>query len=533
MKLATVAEMQRAERECGVPVPQLMENAGLATAQEAWLLLGELADRPILVLAGPGNNGGDGLVAARHLKDWGADVTVYLLAPRDPSDPNLAALIERSVPVIVAVDDAGGGYKELEEVLARVELVIDALLGTGRARPVDGVLADILDRLRAARDRRLPPHLLAVDLPTGVNADTGAADPHSVAAGETVTFAWSKVGLHTAPGSQFAGRVEVVDIGIPASFGESIQAELMDQAWARSVLPARPLDAHKGTFGSALVIAGSTQYVGAAYLACSGALRTGPGIVTLACARSIYPVLAAKLTETTFEPLDGHNGSLAADDASTVRRILADRGYTALLAGPGLGQGAHPQAFMAALIPLPSSTPGKSRPPSGQRTASALRAVVLDADALNNLAKIGPWHRMLNVPAIITPHPGELSRLAGTTIAAIQADRLTAARRCAAEWGVTVVLKGANTVVAAPGGRARLSPFANPGLASGGAGDVLAGVITGLVAQGVDPFDAASLGVFLHALAAERVAREFGNAGMLASDLLPAIPRAIKELRGE
>ncbi len=210
MKLATVAEMQRAERESGVPVPQLMENAGLAVAQEAWLMLGELADRKIVVLAGPGNNGGDGLVAARHLKDWGADVTVFLLKPRGEDDTNLAALVEREVSIIVL----DGDTSKLDEALAGAELVIDALLGTGRAREIEGLLASVLDRLREARLRRLPPRLLAVDLPTGVDADTGAVDPHTVAADQTVTLGWSKVGLHTLPGAQYAGRVEVVDIGI-------------------------------------------------------------------------------------------------------------------------------------------------------------------------------------------------------------------------------------------------------------------------------------------------------------------------------
>ena len=233
MKLATVAEMQHAERECGVPVEQLMENAGLAVAQEAWLMLGELADRKIVVLAGPGNNGGDGLVAARHLKDWGADVTGVLLKPRGEDDANLKALVERDVPVVVIDDDVA----KLDEALTGAELMIDALLGTGRARPIEGPLAGVLDKLRDTRSRRLPPRLLAVDLPTGLDADTGAIDPHTVAADQTVALGWSKVGLHTLPGAQYAGRVEVVDVGISPEFGSSIQTELMTASWARSRSP--------------------------------------------------------------------------------------------------------------------------------------------------------------------------------------------------------------------------------------------------------------------------------------------------------
>jgi len=547
MKLVTVAEMQAAERDSGVPLAQLMENAGLAVAQEAWLMLGELADRRILVLAGPGNNGGDALVAARHLKDWGADVTVALLKPRGEDDANLTALVEREVPIGGIEDDA-----KTDEALAGAELIIDALLGTGNTRPIDGDLAALLDRLREARSRRLPPRLLAVDLPTGLNADTGAVDPHCVAADQTVALGWSKVGLHTLPGAQYAGRVEVVDIGIPpTSGGQALRlTELMTAAWARSALPARPLDAHKGTFGSAMVVAGSPQYTGAAYLSCLGALRTGPGIVTLACARSIHPIIASKLSETTFEPLDDKEGYLSAEEASAVRRALSARKYDALLIGPGLGQHGYVSAFLRALLPMLVATNRGSGSQEGQpytrksapQSAAAagptstaqpdLRALVLDADALNNIAKVDRWWEMLKLPTVITPHPGELSRLSGQSTEEIQADRLGAARRCAAEWDVTLVLKGANTVVAAPDGRARLSPFANPGMATGGTGDVLAGAITGLIAQGVEPFDAASLGVYLHALAGDLVRRDLGDAGMLAGDVAAALPRAIKELSG-
>jgi hydroxyethylthiazole kinase-like uncharacterized protein yjeF len=513
MKLATVAEMQRAERECGVPVEQLMENAGLGVAQEAWLMLGELADRKIVVLAGPGNNGGDGLVAARHLKDWGADVTVVLLKARGEDDVNLKTLVEREVPVIVLDEYA----TKLDEILAGTELVIDALLGTGRAREIKGELADVLDKLGEARSRRVAPRLLAVDLPTGVDADTGAVDPHTVAADQTVALGWSKVGLHTPPGAQYAGRVEVVDIGIGPQHASSIQTELLTAPWARSALPARPPGAHKGTFGSALIVAGSPQYVGAAALSCTGALRVGTGIVTLACGRSVYPMLASKLTETTFEPLDDKDGHLTAEEAYAVRRAL-ERRYEALLVGPGLGQHGYVTAFVRALLPM--------------LTPDDVNAVVVDADGLNNIAKLEQWWEMLNVPAVITPHPGELSRLAGIETAEIQRDRLSAARNCASHWGLTVVLKGANTIVAAADGRARLSPFVNPGLATGGTGDVLAGAITGLIAQGVEPFDAASLGVYLHGLAAELVRRELGDAGMLAGDVAAALPRVIKELKG-
>ncbi len=516
MKLVTVAEMQEAERRAGVPVAQLMENAGLAVAQEAWLLLGELADRRILVLAGPGNNGGDGLVASRHLKEWGADVGAYLLTARGEDDAVFATTVAAGVPVTLAEEDAKAGYKGLDEVLAAADLVIDALLGTGRARPIEGALAAVLARLAKARQRALPPRLLAVDLPTGLDADTGAVDPHCVPADETVALGWSKVGLHTLPGPQCAGRVEVVEIGIAKELESGLRTELMTDRWARSALPERPAAAHKGTFGSALVVAGSPRYIGAAYLACMGALRLGAGIVTLACARTVYPIVASKLTEATFEPLADEEGYLSAEAAHGVRQALS-RGYEALLVGPGLGQEAYVTAFLRSLLPGLES--------------DQLRGVVIDADGLNNLSKIEGWWKELRVPAVVTPHPGELSRLTGMTVEEIQSNRLSVARGCAGEWGVTVALKGANTVMASPDGRARLSPFANPGLATGGTGDVLAGAIAGLIAQGLEPFEAASLGVYLHGLAGELVRGELGSAGMVAGDLLPALPRAIRSIR--
>jgi hydroxyethylthiazole kinase-like uncharacterized protein yjeF len=518
MKLVTTELMRGLEQGAeaqGVSVPMLMENAGLAVAQEVWLLLGTVADRAVLVLTGPGNNGGDGLVATRHLHDWGAKVEVYLLKPRDPEkDEVYRQVVERSIPLRTAGEDAG--FAALEEALSRAEVVVDALLGTGRMRPIEGDLAEILRRLAAAREKPLPPQILAVDLPTGVDGDSGAADPLCVAADVTVALGHSKVGLHTLPGSQYAGRVEVVDIGIPRDLSQDLPFELMTDAWARALLPARPLTANKGTFGKALVVAGSINYIGAASLACLAAGRVGAGLVTLACPQTIYPIMATKLIESTFLTLPDQEGSLTAEATHPVLQALA-QSYSALLVGPGLGQSAYVRAFMRQLLPaLPED----------------LRAVVIDADGLNALAGADNWWQGLRVPTIVTPHPGEMSRLTELPVADIQADRLGVAVRQAATWGVTVILKGAHTVVVAPDGRARISPFANPALASGGTGDVLAGAVAGLVAQGLEPFDAAALGVYLHGRAGEKVRRELGEAGLLAGDLLPNLPLMIKEIGG-
>jgi len=543
VRVVTVAEMQQLEADCGVPVAHLMENAGLAVAQEAWLMLGEIAERRILVLCGPGNNGGDGLVTARHLKEWGADVIVYLLKARDASDTVFAAAVAQGVPFIV--EDETDARKRLDDALGGAELVIDALLGTGRARVIEPPLSNVLDLLREARGRRLPPKLIAVDVPTGVDADSGAGDPHAVTADGTVALGFSKVGLHMLPGSALSGRVEVVDIGIPAQLDEGgSQTEVLTRRWAQEHLPERPGDAHKGTFGSVMVVAGSPRYTGAAYLACTGAMRSGAGITTLACGKSIHPILAVKLTEATFEPLDDKEGELSAEEAGAVVRALW-RGYESLLIGPGLGQSGYVQAFVKALVAgleprTRNQEPGASEPDPADLEPKAknqepgsLRAVVIDADGLNCLARIEGWPSLIRIPAVLTPHPGEFARLTGLSIAEIQADRLGLARRYATEWGVTVLLKGAPSIVAAADGRARINAFVNPVMATGGTGDVLAGVIAGFVAQRVAPFEAACLGLYVSSWAGELVRKEMGSAGMLAGDLADALPRAMRDLRGE
>jgi NAD(P)H-hydrate epimerase len=362
---------------------------------------------------------------------------------------------------------------------------------------------------------------VAVDVPTGLNSDTGAVDPLTVAADHTVTLGFSKVGLHTYPGARYAGRVQVVDIGIPPALTADLPYELMTASGVRALLPARPPDANKGTFGRVLVVAGSENYVGAAHLAAAGAYRVGAGLVTLACPRSLHPVIASGLTEATYLPLPEEEGGLARRAADLVLRAV--EGYEVLLVGCGLGQRGATQSFVRALLFSLVGEPSPARPAGGP-------AVVVDADGLNALARTPGWWQELKAPAIVTPHPGEMSRLSGRPIPEIQADRLGCAVNCAREWGKTVVLKGAHTVVAAPDGRASLSPFANPALASGGTGDVLAGALAGFLAQGLSPFEAAICGVYVHAAAGEDSRRELGDAGPIAGDLLPLLPCAIKAL---
>lgn len=511
MKILTIDEMRRAEQECaksGVTTDMLMENAGRAAAGEVRRILGGTEQKQIIILIGPGNNGGDGLVAARYLHDWGARVDLFLLGQRKKDDPNLKLAGERSIPCYYNLEN-------LADLLASADAVVDALFGTGSSRPLEDIFKQSLEVVAEAKRKRPQLKIIALDLPSGLDTDSGACDPVCLHTDHTITLAFPKPGLYNSPGAGRAGLITVVDIGIPEGLVEDITTELITDSWAQSVLPERPLEANKGSFGRVLVIAGSINYIGAAYLACSGAIKVGAGLVTLATASSLQPILAAKLTEVTYLPLpESAPGVIAAEVADIVLPEL--KGYNALLLGCGLGQSEQVTGFTRSVLLQPKYK---------------LPALVLDADAINILAKTPGWWRQLTANAILTPHPGEMARLTGMTVAEIQSDRAGTTRNTASEWSKTVILKGAYTVIAAPDGRCRVNPFANPGLASAGTGDVLAGAVVGLLAQGLNAFDAASLAVYLHARAGEAVKAELGDTGMLASDLLPLLPRVIKQLK--
>ncbi|MFC1914204.1 NAD(P)H-hydrate dehydratase [Chloroflexota bacterium] len=514
MKVLTAEQMRRIDQECitgGTPSQVLMENAGKAVAEETEKILGALNRQHVLVLVGPGNNGGDGLVAARHLHDWGAGVSVYICNQRPADDVNLELVRQRGITCMEATQDKN--LTEFDRLLSSASGVIDALLGTGKLRPLQGIFQKVLNKVNAAKEKNKGLRIIAVDLPSGLDADNGAVDPACLYADNTVTLAFPKLGLFCFPGAERVGKLTVVDIGIPASLAEDISTELITWEWAGIVLPRRPLDANKGSFGRVLVVAGSINYIGAAYLACNGAMRVGAGLVTLATPASLQPVLAAKLTEVTYLPLpEAQTGIIAPHAAEIVGQQAMQ--YQVCLLGCGLGQSESAVEFVQKIL-------------AGEWPSS----MILDADALNALAKIPDWWQQLPDDAILTPHPGEMSRLCGLSIDEVQQDRVGIARKLAREWHKTIVLKGAYTVIAAPDGRCRINPAANPGLASAGTGDVLVGAIAGLVAQGLSLSDAAALGVYLHSEAGDMVRKMIGDAGMIATDLLPALPLAIRDLK--
>lgn len=515
MKIVTAAQMvaiEQASKKAGVSTDVLMENAGLAVAKAAQDLVGAAGVR-VLVLVGPGNNGADGLVTARHLRRWGAEVTCFVVAGRPGTDPMMEQALEYGVGVVD--DDA-----QLARLLARSALVIDAVLGTGRARPLEGPVKETMLSLSKARSAPNPPKVAALDLPTGLNADTGEVDPSSVPCDLTLALGYPKVGLLNFPGAEHAGELRVLDIGVPPGLKEEaeVQLELLDRRWVSRHLPQRPLDSHKGTFGHVLVVAGSRNYVGAAYLASQASVRAGAGLTTLATPESVYPIAAAKATEPIHLPLpEDDEGRVSAQAATLLRG--GSRRYTNLLVGCGMGLSVGTVEFVEGLFF------------DGESTGLSELPVLVDADGLNNLAKIAGWPDRRRGQMVLTPHPGEMATLSGLSSAEVQQDRVAVAREYAAKWDVCLVLKGAHTVIGRPDGTVRMAPFANPGMATGGTGDVLSGVISGLMAQGLSPAIAACCGVYLHGEAGRELALLLGNTGVAASDLLPGIPAAIRRLR--
>ena len=515
MKIVTADQMRQIEdrsEASGVSKDALMERAGLESARYIRRLRAPLFGVPIVVLVGPGNNGGDGLVIARHLHRWGARVTAYICRDRRAPDPKLDIVNSLDIPVIAASDDAG--LARLSALLDTAHVVVDAVLGIGRIRPLTGTVRDILDMLMATKAQRDNLRIVAIDVPSGMDADSGNADPACPAVDITLAMGYPKVGHYAYQAAARISALDVVEIGLPHGLDDDVPLSLMTAANMRPLLPLRASDAHKGSFGKTMVVAGSQNYIGAAYLAGSAATRIGSGLVTIALPASIQTAVASKAIEPTYLPLAESSPGVVKPSAANDVSDTMD-GYNSLLVGCGMGQAADTRAFIEAML--------YSRAP--------LSPMVIDADGLNALATTPHWWEHIPHTAILTPHPGEMARLTSMSTRDVQSDRIGVAVKSAARWNKIVVLKGAHTVVAYPDGRAILSPFANPGLATAGTGDVLAGSIAGLLSQGASPEHAAALGVYLHGLAGERVRDRLGDTGMVASDLLPELPLAVKSLR--
>jgi ADP-dependent NAD(P)H-hydrate dehydratase / NAD(P)H-hydrate epimerase len=510
--VVTAAEMRALDRwtiEHGTPGHVLMERAGAGAAR----VLRERLRRPrgpAIVVCGRGNNGGDGFVVARHLRRARIPVEVWLVARPDEVKGDAARMLAtwqrgRGRVHELTTADATEAFARR---LGRAAVVVDALFGTGLNAPVTGLPATIIDLINASG-----APVLALDLASGLSADTGMPLGTAIRATATATFGFPKVGQVIHPGVELTGLLAVVDIGIPPAAVTHIgpRVSLLEGQELGSLLRPRPRDAHKGSFGHVLVIAGSRGKTGAALLAAEGAARAGAGLVTLAVPASLQSVFEGRVRETMTAALpDDGAGGAELGDGQALEALLTGRDV--VVCGPGLGVTPGTRALVAHLA------------------RHAAVPLVLDADALNAVAGTDLLHLRAG-PTIVTPHPGEMARLRATRTEGVQADRLGAARELAAAAQVVVVLKGARTVVASPDGGAAISPTGNPGMASGGTGDVLAGILGGLLAQGLTPFEAATLGVFAHGAAGDAVVAHRGEAGLLAGDLLPELPSTLARLQ--
>ena len=499
---------RRAAEEFGVPTVTLMEAAGRQVA-EAAARMTEGASPRVVIVAGKGNNGGDGLVAARALMAAGWRVTVLLLA-RDADvtgDAGVNLHIARRAGVEISNLDSTA-VPGLRGTLANADLVIDAIFGTGFHGPIVGLAAKAIDAINASGRP-----VLAVDIPSGVNGDTGAVEGPAVRATTTVTLGLPKTGLALHPGADFAGRVWVADVGHPKRLIDSagIRTTLVTQAMVDGAVPLRRPDTHKGTYGRVLVVAGAIGYSGAAVLSTLGALRAGAGLVTVGVPFAIYPIVASAVIEGMPVPLADEEGALAAAAAEQIRDLAAAADVVAC--GPGLSRLPGPHAVVRRLL------------------AECTRPLVLDADALTCLA--GSTADLLNAkaPVVLTPHPGEMARLIDTSPADVQRHRLQVTRVAAERFRAVVVLKGARTVVADPAGDAFVIPTGNPAMATGGMGDVLTGAIAALIGQGLPPIAAAWAGAYLHGLAGDLAALARGPAGILAREVADHLPRALRAVR--
>ncbi len=515
MKLITAEQMQaidlNAIETLGIPGAVLMENAGRAAAEEILSDAHELFPGPILVLAGRGNNGGDGYVIARILADRGWQVRTLVLAAEDRIAGDAALMLQilqRLDGEIRFIDN----QVALREEFSAVEplLIIDALLGTGLSTEVTGLYRSAIELMN-----KNPAQVVAVDIPSGVSGSDGRVLGAAVAADLTLCFDSAKVGHGSRPGADYVGELRVLEIGIPraARPQDDFSCTLIDESVAGGLLPQRPMSGHKGSFGHLGVIAGSIGMTGAAALCSEAGLRSGAGLVTLACPAELQAILEVKLTEVMTRSLAGHQNHLLSQNCAEIESLSVK--FQALVLGPGLGQ--DPQTVSAV-----------------RRLVAGCRSpLVIDADGLNALVgALDVLPESGDRPPILTPHPGEFSRLTGLSVAEVEADRFRLARRFAIEHGVVLLLKGPRTLIADPAGRVRINGSGNAGLATAGSGDVLSGLIGGLLAQGLSPFDAAGLAAWLHGAAADLLADEIGCAGILAGDLLKTIPVVRHQLEG-
>ncbi len=522
MKLVTALQMREIDRiaieDYKIPSLQLMEKAGLGTAQVAEKMLAEAKDKKVFIFCGKGNNGGDGFVAGRFLAGEKAKIKFFLVGKKSElkgdAQINLKKALKMKLPIAEVTQP-----KQIPEKL-ECDLIIDAVFGTGFKGEVCGLEKEFIQIIN---NSEIP--VLAVDIPSGLDADTGEVKSICVHASQTVTMGLPKIAQVFYPGKSFCGELTVVDIGVPAEIIDSqkIDLNLITPEEVRKLLPQRPGDVHKGDCGKIFILAGSTGLTGAACLASLSALRIGAGLVTLGVPESLNPIFEIKLTEVITRPLPdvGKKGALALRGLGGIAPLLQNSDCHAI--GPGLGQHFETLELVRRLV-----------------TARINQPLVLDADGLNAFAKDSSSLKNLPYPLIITPHIGELSRLINLSIEEIAQDRIKIARKVAQEYNLILVFKGAPTLVAEPSGQVYINSTGNPGMATAGSGDVLTGMIVGLLGQKLKlqkdksvqeiALESALAGVFLHGLAGDMAEKEKTEYGLVAGDILDEIPEALKSI---
>jgi NAD(P)H-hydrate epimerase len=538
MKLVSVKQMIALEKEAdksGLTYAQMMANAGRGLALVVHQRYFDRKNNRVLGLVGSGNNGGDTLVALKHLAGWGWQTKAYLVKQRKQNDELLFDYLNAGGEAFSAEDDKN--LAKLTKLALDCDCILDGILGTGIKLPLRGKVKEALSLLNEING--LPP-VAAVDCPSGVDCDSGQASEACLRAELTVCMVGVKQGLLKQPALDISGEITIVDIGLPddLSAWKGIDTEVIDAQWTADHLPVRPADGHKGTFGTCMLIAGSINYCGAVLLASRAAYRVGAGLVRAAIPGAIYDAVAGQLPDATWLILPHTLGVINEEGVKIVTENMER--IDCILAGSGWGLEPETLSFLQKL--LKTATVKTKQDPFGLEVNEGkssfddihpLPGMVIDADGLKLLAKITGWEKKLEKTAVLTPHPGEMADLTGLPVKDIQAKRVEVASRYAQQWGHVVVLKGALTVVAAPDGRKAIIPVANSALAVAGSGDVLAGMVCGLITQGMDAYDAAAAGAWLHAQAGLAALEVLGNpASVMASDIIWGIAPVLSKTGG-
>lgn len=504
---------QKALEEYRIPGIILMEQAGMAVADEVLKEIQRQENNKVMIICGLGNNGGDGFVTARHLFQRGIAVKVRIIGDvarvTGDTKTNYDILRKLKLDIKMLLD-----LQDIEKLSTEVDhcsIIVDAICGTGLNRDMSGLWKELIHTMN-----RSDKYILSIDIPSGVSAGTGNILGNAVRANKTVVLQLPKVGNINYPGAEYSQTMVIKDIGIPKEIIEqdNLNIHLITEEMIKSILPRRKNDTHKGNYGKAYIVAGSTGMTGAAMLTCEAVLRSGAGLLKVAIPQSLNSIMETRLIEAITVPLpELKKGVVGISDIEKIIKTMKESNVIAI--GPGSGQTRELEEVLRNIC------------------EEATIPMVLDADALNSLAHRLDILNLLKTTAVLTPHIGEMARLTNLPIEEIQRNKIQIAIEFAKKWKVILILKGARTVVASPEGKIFINTTGNPGMATAGSGDVLTGIITGFLAQGVQPFDAAIAAVYIHGTAGDRAANRMGEYGLMAGDIVLELPLAIKEIVGK